>query len=164
MLTAEQLRKLLHYNPETGVFTRMENSTRPDLIGTEAGCVSKTLGYVLISVNCKTYYAHRLAVLWMTGKWPSSQVDHKNLIRNDNSWNNLRLATKKTNGMNRDRPSNNTSGYKGVSWYKPYAKWRAYINVDGKQRGLGYFSDIEEARAAYAKAAELHHKDFKRAA
>lgn len=92
------LKSLLQYDPETGHFTWIGFQNGANKNG-PAGCVNK-LGYVVIRVLKKLYLAHRLAWLYMTDKWPSSIVDHKNRNRGDNSWSNLRLATKSLNGQN----------------------------------------------------------------
>lgn len=74
----------------------------------------------------------------------------------NNHSDNLRLVTHQQNGMNAQRSSKNTSGFKGVSWNKALNKWRAYIGYNGKHIHLGYFDTKEEAHEAYcAKAIEL---------
>src|SRR4051794_40587735 len=114
MLTAEELRTLVSYDPETGIFrakTKRLGSYRK--IGDELGTVN-ALGYVVMSIDKKRYYGHRLAVLYMTGAWPEQGMDHINGGRSDNRWSNLRLATQAQNVRNRSKGSNNTSGFKGV--------------------------------------------------
>jgi len=82
-------------------------------------------------------------------------VDHINGNGLDNRKANLRIATYSENGANRRiSKKNNTSGFKGVSWYKPHKKWRAGICFDGKCKHLGYFDSKEEAAEAYNKAAK----------
>lgn len=49
----------------------------------------------------------------------------------------------------RDR-SDNSSGYRGVS--KDKHKWRASIQIEGKQKFLGYFNTPEEASIVYEKS------------
>lgn len=88
------------------------------------------------------------------GRWPL--VDHRNGNGLDNRRSNLRLATQAQNMSNRGRPTNNTSGYKGVSAGR-LGGWRAYITSRGKRLDIGTFASKEEAAEAYnAKALELH--------
>lgn len=89
-------------------------------------------------------------------------VDHKNQNGLDCRRNNMRLATKVQNGRNRDKPKNNKSGYKGVSWHKQKKKWRAYIIADSGYRHLGYFGTPEEAAITYDEAAKSLHGEFAR--
>lgn len=72
----------------------------------------------------------------------------------DNRRDNLRIATNSQNQANRSAPQNNTSGYKGVHFYKPLQKWVAYIRVNYKRHHLGYFTTPEDAHQAYCKAAK----------
>ena len=114
-LNQSRLKELLAYDPDTGVFTRLVKSNRNVRIGAVAGtCDSK--GYGQISVDGKLYRAHRLAWLWMTGAWPVAQLDHRNGVRHDNRWENLREATNGENNQNAAIRSNNTSGFMGVCW------------------------------------------------
>jgi len=59
----------------------------------------------------------------MTRKWPAYAVDHRNLDKGDNRWDNLREATRSQNMANTSLPSTNTSGFKGVIWSKRYKYW-----------------------------------------
>ena len=103
-------------------------------------------------VRRKTYKAHRLAWFYVYGEWPKDMIDHKNGIPWDNSINNLREADKVLNGINREKPRNNTSGYKGVSYNKKEKKYKAYITVDKQRIELGTFENIFDAAAASLKA------------
>lgn len=87
-------------------------------------------------------------------------VDHIDGDTLNNSRSNLRLSNHSTNQMNRGKPSNNKSGYKGVSWHKSENKWRASITVNNKVIELGHFDKAEDAGKAYEKASKLYHKQF----
>ena len=109
-LTAEKLRELLHYDPDTGIFTRKVRTANRVQVGDAAGCQNGH-GYLLIMVQSRLYRAHRLAWLHTHGVWPEDQLDHVNRIRTDNRIDNLRAVTNKQNGQNRSTQSNNTSGH-----------------------------------------------------
>lgn len=93
---------------------------------------------------------------------PNSWVDHKNTDRLDCRRNNLRLCSPRENAHNMRIGSRNTSGYKGVSWWKTGKKWHAQITVNRKVIHLGYFDDIIEAAAAYNRGSLKYHKEFSR--
>jgi hypothetical protein len=123
MLTQARLKQLMHYDPETGVFTRrLDLGGRGARVGTVSGFLNRD-GYLDTSVGSRTYRTHRLAYLYMTGAWPAADIDHINLNRADNRWCNLREATRSRNNANTRKPSNNTSGYKGVNWHVKSRKW-----------------------------------------
>lgn len=157
MLTQSQLKDLLTYNPETGTF--IWNITRGGSAhaGTVAGSID-TRGHVQIQVYQKQYAAHRLAFLYMTGVFPKHGVDHINRIKTDNRWCNLREATQAQNMENKTMYKNNTSGVKGVTWNKRIGKWQVGVGKNGKLIHVGYFSDLEEAKAARLKAEKELHK------
>lgn len=90
------------------------------------------------------------------------EVDHRDRNGLNCRRQNLRAATHAQNAMNRAVQSNNTSGFKGVSWHKAKGKWRAEIKVGGKKRHLGSFHAPEDAHAAYCKASTELHGDFGR--
>jgi len=117
-LTAERLREVLRYEPETGVFVWRVRAARRIHVGAVAGNISPSSGYRFIGVDCRLYGAHRLAWLYMTGEWPKHQVDHVNMDCADNRWANLRDATCSQNTANSCVRINNKSGFKGVSWDK----------------------------------------------
>lgn len=145
-----KVREVYNYDPDTGVFTfRVQRG--PKRAGEVAGGVSLD-GYIYMKLNGNQHLAHRLAFLYMTGKWPEKFVDHKDTNRSNNAWDNLREATKTVNARNRSKLSSNTSGHVGVSWDKLKCKWVAHIGVDSKCIRLGRFDTIEEAVNARAAA------------
>jgi hypothetical protein len=98
-------------------------------------------------------------------KTPDGMVtDHIDGDGLNNLRSNLRPATKAENSFNAKLSSANTSGYKGVSWYKAGRKWRAIINVRGRVVLLGAFHSAEAAAEAYARASAELHGEFGRTA
>ena len=81
--------------------------------------------------------------------FPDSQIDHKNRNRLDNRRNNLRLASKAQNMMNRAAPKHSKSGYKCISWCSRLNRWRVQITFEGTKHELGYFKEIPDALKAY---------------
>ena len=157
-LTAEQLRSILDYDPETGIFTWKVRTSTSVKVGDVAGCLGGG-GYLLIQLQSRKYKAHRLAWLYMCGSWPKDQIDHINRDRADNRISNLREVSHKQNHQNRSKPSNNTSGHSGVSWYRRDSKWQATITHNYKDIHLGCFATIEEAIAARKAAEKLYWSD-----
>ncbi len=160
VLTAETLRSLLHYDPDTGLFrwlVRLGTAKAGDIAG-----ATRADGYVVIRIRKKLYYAHRLAWLYMTGEWPSNLIDHENVNPSDNRWTTLREATKSQNGMNRGAPILNSTGFKGVSPFK--GGYRAQIVARGEHFDLGIHKTKEEAHQAYVSAAQRLHGEFARVA
>lgn len=162
-LTAARARELLEYDLETGVFRwRVTNSNRA-VAGTVAGVIGHG-GYRYIRIDGCRCLAHRVACLMVTGEWPANEVDHRNGIRDENRWANLRQATRSQNRANTARTSRNTSGVKGVNWEARRGKWLARIMAAGRLHHIGYFDSLDEAAAARAKAAAEHHGEFARVA
>ena len=145
MITLDRLKQVLRYEPETGFFYRILKSGT-SLAGSIAGGKSGT-GYILISIDNKQYYAHRLAWLYMTGEMPKKLIDHKNMDKTDNRFENLREATYSQNIANKKHKSK--SGFKGVTWWERDKKWKAQIEIDGKNKHIGYFETPELAHKAY---------------
>lgn len=168
MLTAEYLREILHYDPETGVFVWRRRPRNHKRVGEEAGWVcnkkkrgaEKDLLYRRIGFNRREYEAHRLAFLYMTGEWPDGDVDHIDGDSLNNRWCNLRCATRSANMANRGRNANNTTGFKGVSIHQ--GKYHSRIQVHGKGIRLGGFDTAAEAHAAYIAAAKKYFGEFAR--
>lgn len=155
MITQERLKEVLHYDPETGEFTWKIALSPRRKVGDSAGGMD-ALGYIAFMVDSKRYKAHRLAFLYMTGEIPG-EVDHINLVKNDNRWCNLRPTTTSKNAFNRNRSIRNTSGVKGVCWDKSRSKWMASLKINGKSKTIGYYPDLIGAELAVRKARiELH--------
>ena len=179
-LTAEFVRQILDYNPDTGVLRWKERpasmfkdgehsaSHRAALwnsryVGTVAGKLERW-GYRDVCINHRHYKAHRLAWLIMTGEWPKDQIDHINLNKNDNRWPNLRAATHSENMANRRLHRNNMSGCKGVYWHKRQKKWLVEISKDKRKIYLGCFDMLEDAERVRKEAAEHFHGKYARGA
>lgn len=92
------------------------------------------------------------------------EVDHRDRNGLNNRRLNLRFATASQNQHNQKIHQNNTSGFKGVYWYKQNKKWRAQIYLKRKLKFLGYFNNREKAAEAYAEASRMLHGDFGRVA
>lgn len=156
MITQERLKELLRYDPINGRFVRIAApGPRTDLIGTCAG-THDTYGYIQIRIDGILHLAHRLAWLYMTGNLPGFQIDHRNTVRDDNAWSNLRPSTPRLNQQNRRAAAhNNRSGVLGVN--EQNGRYWARINVNGKERYLGIFATKSEASDAYIKAKRKFH-------
>ena len=163
MIDLDTLKSALEYNSDTGDFIWISPTGYRVKPGQKAGCI-RPVGYVYVCIGGKCYLGHRLAWFYQTGSWPDCHIDHVNGVRSDNRWANIRSATRAENQRNRGRPANNTSGYKGVSWYARKQKWRARLVCEGVESHLGYFDNIEDARSAYSKAASTLHGEFARVA
>lgn len=150
--TASRLRELLDYNPETGQLTWKvyKSATAPK--GSIAGCPDGR-GYRQIRVDHQNYCEHRIVWCYVYGEWPDGWLDHADGNRSNNRIANLRIASKTMNAANSAIRSDNTSGYKGVSWVKRLGRWKAQIRFEGKTKELGRFDTKEEAARAYALAA-----------
>lgn len=175
--THDQLLDLLHYDPQTGIFTKKARS--PDMFedspnrskehkcnnwnscfaGKEAGSPND-LGYLRTAINNKLYYCHMLAWFYVYKEWPSVDVDHDDRNPRNNSITNLRLSTKSQNMGNAKKRKDNTTGWKGVI-FAPWAKkYRAQIGNVGKNIHLGYFDCPAAASFAYQIAADKYFGDF----
>ncbi|UYE95850.1 hypothetical protein KNLIENLN_00037 [Sinorhizobium phage NV1.1.1] len=158
-LTQQRLKELLHYDPETGKFTRLVARRGIAKEGAVAGSLHSK-GYIRITIGDNEYLAHRLAFLYMTGNWPEFQVDHKDLDKVNNAWDNIRESTSTQNNAN--KAGRGQTGFKGVT--KSRGNFRAMISINGKQCHLGTRSTPEEAHALYAKAANDVFGEFSRTA
>lgn len=169
-ITHDELLQLLHYDPETGVFTWRETLGGWVKKGATAGTIKNRRNGLhrapdprrAIMINKKRYYTNVLAWFYMTGEYPKFQIDHINGDSSDDKWTNLRLATISQNQHNAKIRSDNNSGYKGVSWHKQHQKWQAYLNLDCKRIYLGYFDCPKQAHAAYCDAANKYFGEFAR--
>lgn len=154
-ISAEHLREVLNYVPETGVFRWLVAplSNGSIHIGDEAGAFHR--GYLEIQIDGTKYQAHRLAWLYVHGEWPKHQIDHKDTIRSNNWIANLREATVSQNAANRKIRKTSRSSVKGVSWNNKARKWAVQVGPAGSNRHKGLFDNFDDAVTAASRAASL---------
>ena len=154
MITQERLKELLEYDAETGkMFWKVSRGRAA--AGSEAGFINK-LGYVTIRLDTNVYRGHRLAWLYVHGRFPIHNIDHINGMTADNRLVNLRDVDQRTNQRNQRLSRANSSGVTGVSWSLVRKKWYAYITVDGLMKNLGHFVSLPVAVEARKTAERLY--------
>lgn len=162
ILSAARLREVIHYEPDTGVFTRRVRLAQRHHVGDRADTVvsgGKLQGYRRVSLFSQRYLAHRLAWLYVHGDWPVLDIDHINGVKGDNRIANLRLADDQLNSENTRRArASSRHGVLGVHWHKQSSRWRARIQVNGRSVHLGMFDTQEQAHQAYIDAKREVHK------
>lgn len=146
MHTLEELQKHLTYDPTTGDF-RWASYGRKRKNGALA--TTESNGYRTLNLENRTYRAHRVAWLFITGEWPKQEIDHINGIRNDNRAVNLRDVSRAENlqGARTLNPRNKT-GHTGVHWNTKKNCYTAAIMRNGVNKFLGCFDTLDEAVAA----------------
>lgn len=158
-LTHEALRALVHYDPESGVFTWLDASSSGRVLGERAGGVAR-FGYRKIALMGRQYFEHRVAWFYVHGEWPEDVIDHINGVPDDNRLANLRAANAEINAQNRRRArSDSQVGLMGVLALG-VGKWVARISAGGKTKHLGTFRDPAAAHAAYLQAKRRVHPGF----
>jgi len=151
MLTQNELKEILDYDPLTGIFTWRITKPPQAITGEKAGRVDSK-GYISINFNGESFLAHRLAWLFIHGEFPADHTDHINHDRADNRIVNLRSVTCRENQQNAKIRMDNTSGHLGVCWHKKTSKWQSTIRVNGERIHLGIFDNINDAVEARAVA------------
>lgn len=152
-ISQERLKKLLHYDGDTGIFVWIYKSNKKSniSIGDIAGKLpSNSDGYKYVTLDKVKYPQHRLAYFYVNGAFDFSlEIDHINRDRADNRINNLRVVTSSQNKFN--------TRAKGYSVCKITGKFAAEIYCNGIKYKLGRFNTEQEARDAYlSKKSELH--------
>lgn len=155
------------YDPETGhLHHRRDTNARGGRkrAGDIAGSYDPKTNRIIIGVQRdskhRTYRAHRVAWLLMTGEWPEREIDHADTNAANNKWSNLRLATRGQNQCNLPVSTRNRLGLKGVSRHG--RSYRGQIEKDGKHYSLPARSTPEEAHEDYLHAARELHGEFMR--
>lgn len=153
--TADRVRELLRYDAITGEFAwRVRPYRSKTRVDDKPGCIRE--GYLFIGIDGGQFAAHCLAWLCETGAWPASELDHRDTNGLNNSFRNLREATRTINNQNRRHAeARNRTGLLGVS--RKGQRFPSRITVDGKKRHLGTFDTAQAAHQAYLAAKrELH--------
>lgn len=154
-MTQEDLKRLYHYDPATGDFTRRITRGRW-LAGMKAGSLDAH-GYGQLRIGAKNYKLHHLAWLYVYGALPNQPLDHIDLNRANNAISNLRYLTPKQHVEHRGVNKNNKSGFRGVSICGSTGRWVAQIKHNYRIIWLGRFDTPEAASAAYKVAAKKYH-------
>lgn len=149
-LTQDLVKSIFIYDEDTGVVTHRTAKVKAK-VGDRAGSSSKSHSRYL-RIFGKKELEHRIIWLYVHGSLPVGEVDHINHDRGDNRLCNLREVTHGLNMRNKPRYRNNETGTSGVSTDKRCGKFRAYISINGKHKGLGYFTHYEDAVAARVAA------------
>lgn len=153
VITKELASRTWDYNRETGEFSRKKWVMN----GKKGGFIDKH-GYIIVCVNSRKVFAHRLAWLICYGNMPERDLDHINGIPSDNRICNLRLATVSENRRNSSVRKDSATGVKGVRQINQ--KFQAYIRVNRVRLNLGVFPSLHEASEAYDLAAKKYFGAF----
>ena len=146
-LLHDTLVSVLQYDPDTGKFTyNLSRGSRSK--GQVAGSLHGS-GYRYIELNNYGYAEHRLAWFYSFKEWPEGSIDHIDRVKDNNILDNLRDVSHSDNMRNKSIGVNNTSGFLGVSFYRPTSRWKASYVLDGKPKHIGYYDTPEEASLAY---------------
>jgi hypothetical protein len=100
MITQLELKELLDYNQDTGIFVWKINRNGGAKARDIAGSIHHE-GYIRIQINKKIYAGHRLAWLYVYGSFPKLKIDHIDGNPSNNKICNLRLASDVENARNR---------------------------------------------------------------
>jgi hypothetical protein len=154
--------ELMDYDKDTGILSwknpdDANNKRKHKHVGS-----TYSDGYMYVKFSGISLLVHRLVWLKVNGVLPNGCIDHINMNRSDNRICNIRIASFSENSRNRKAQSNNTSGYKGVTFHKSTGKFHARICVDGRRISLGYFVSVEDAAIVYQKAAKEYHGEYAR--
>lgn len=145
----EEILELFTYNKDEG---SLYNKKGKRLI------TKTTLGYNVVKIQGKLFYAHRIIFFLETGEEPE-HIDHIDRNPLNNHISNLRAVSKSQNNQNKPK-SYGGSKYKGVSWCQERKKWVAQLMKNGKSVLHKRFETEEEAALAYNKAVSFHYGEF----
>ena len=131
-----------YLNYQVSWWGRVENTKTGRIL--KPGTSSHRYRFVILSKNgkVKIHYIHKLVAReWVPNPEEKRCVDHRDGDRTNNHFENLRCATHSENNRNKSKRANATSAYYGVCWHKNAGKWNAQIQIEGKRRNLGYFTN-----------------------
>jgi HNH endonuclease len=153
-LTQERLQQILHYDPGTGAFRWRRHEHLDHRAGQLAGCSMRS-DYWCIHVDGRSYRAHQLAWLYMTGEWGRPLIAHRDGDPFNNRWRNLRRADYSDRRSHRRRRRNERPVFAGITLDRRSGQWTANISEGERVYSLGRFPTHEAAHEAYAMAARL---------
>lgn len=156
-LSIDRARQLFALDQEAGrLFWRISTNGRIK-VGDEVGSLCN--GYMRCRADGENLFVHRIIWLLFYGEWPSQHLDHMNGERIDNRLSNLRVVSPSENKQNvrRARSDNMSSGLLGVTLDRRSGKWVAQIEVNGRNKKIGRFSDAMTAHLAYVEAKRRLH-------
>jgi hypothetical protein len=167
-LSIDVLRSLFAYREDGELVWKAKlSAVSPIVVGSVAGTtIGKKKKYKIIHVGGKKIFAHLIVWALHNGQWADVDVDHKDGDGLNNRIDNLRLATRSQNCMNRKVRSDNASGLKGARKRKNRDGtdvWVSVIWIDGKEKYLGRFPSALAAHEAYMEAANQNFGEFARA-
>lgn len=140
-LTVERLQELLHYDPDTGFFTwnkSLQHGRR--IAGVRAGTIKRsTRSHRYIQIDGKAYTTGRLAWFYVHGTWPR-RIYFINRDTLDDRLDNLRDGA----------PVYRGAVAPGV--YQICNRFQVSFRHNGRQRYVGMFGTLDEAKAALAAA------------
>lgn len=113
-------------------------------------------GYACSNIKHKITKLHRFILDAPSDK----MVDHKDLNKLNCRRHNIRLCVDGQNKMNLAVRETNIAGVKGVGWMRDKKKWRARIQVNGKEKHLGCFDFVEDAIAARLNHEKMIYGEF----
>lgn len=166
----ELLHSLFSYSPESGelrwrprpashfISPRIWARWNARYAGKIAG--SSNGSYRQVLVGGAPYVSHKVIWALMTGDDPPVEIDHCNGDGEDNRWLNLRLATRLQQTWNAGLRKDRLVGLRSTK--RCDKRWQARIAVRGITRQLGSYGTVEEAHAAYCRAARAAHGEFYR--
>ncbi len=148
-------------NYEVSSFGRVRNATTERIL--KPGL--NNTGYLNVRLyknsKGKTHNIHKIvAQEFLENPFNLKCIDHIDGNRSNNNLDNLRHCTYTENNRNCTKRENTSSRFKGVAFRKRVNKWQAYININGRQKHLGYFLDEKDAARAYDEAAKELFKEF----
>ena len=159
-ITQDELKQLVHYDRDTGIFTRLVTTSSRAMAGMEIGHPEGLGGHLRATVGGRKHYLHRLAWLYEHGEMPE-MIDHIDMDVCNNRISNLRLASKSDNNCNRNAPITNTSGVKGICWDADNSAWLVQVQKSGR-KVKKRFKEFADAVQWRIQMADVLHGEFAR--